>query len=81
MEAVFHRAVDTTRSLNDHVAFQIGRTSVTNDLGLLLFAAAQGRPVRWYTRAQMAFMAAAAGPQWKRFSEGPALRLLGTQES
>lgn len=66
--------MDTGQSPHDHVAFRIGRTTVTNDLRLLLFAAAQGLQVTWYTRAQMVFMAAAGGPQWEQFSKGPALR-------
>ncbi len=47
---------------------------MTSDLRLLWAAAATGLPVTWYTRAQMVFMAAAGGPQWKQFSEGPALQ-------
>jgi hypothetical protein len=66
--------MDETHKPDDHVAFRIGRTSVTNDLRLLFYAAAEGASVTWYTRAQMMFMAAAGGPQWERFSKGPALR-------
>jgi hypothetical protein len=66
--------MDTAQSPHDHVAFRIGRTTVTNDLRYLLLARSLGLQVIWYTRAQMTFIAAAGGRQWEQFSKGPALQ-------
>jgi hypothetical protein len=63
--------MDINHKLNDHVAFRVGGL-VSNDLRVLLAAAAKGVKVTWYTRAQMIFMTT-CGPQWEQFSKGPAL--------
>jgi hypothetical protein len=63
------------QSDDDFVCFRAGNL-VSNDLRHLIHAASQRVKVEWYTRRQMRFMqAAAGGPQWKQFAEGPGLNV------
>jgi len=64
---------DIPEGPDDHVAFR-AVDWVSNDLQVLAAALRIGATVTWYSRAQMAFMAAACGPKWERFSKGPAIR-------